>query len=94
MMEPIAPMTSARWYPKDIFLLAGLCPSQIENIEIKKPDKSENICAASERMASDLAKIPPNTCKISYNLNTSAIKKIKQTTDTVNNLQRTDFETF
>lgn len=85
MMEPIAPMTSARWYPKDIFLLAGLCPSQIENIEIKKPDKSENICAASERMASDLAKIPPNT---------SAIKKIKQTTDTVNNLQRTDFETF
>jgi hypothetical protein len=34
-------------------------PSHIEKIEIKNPDKSLNICAASDKIASDAAYIPP-----------------------------------
>ena len=47
---------------------------------MKKPDKSEKRWAASERMASDEAKMPPTT---------SAMMNMTQTTETVNSLQRT-----
>ena len=43
MILPIAPITSDRWYPYDINLEAGFLPTQMENIEIKKPDRSLNI---------------------------------------------------
>ncbi len=49
---------------------------------MKKPDKSENKCAASVIMASEEAKYPPTT---------SAHISIKHTTDTVNNLRITAF---
>ena len=54
-MLAIAPITSERWYPNDMSNEAGLLLSQMENIEIKKPDKSLNIWAASERIARECA---------------------------------------
>jgi hypothetical protein len=47
---------------------------------MKKPDKSEKRCAASERIANEEANIPPTT---------SAMMKITHTIETVNNLQST-----
>jgi hypothetical protein len=54
-------------------------------MEIKNPDKSEKRWAASERIAREEAKIPPRT---------SAIIKIVQTMETVNNLHKTLLEMF
>jgi hypothetical protein len=53
IMLAIAPITSERWYPNDIRMEAGLLLSQIEKIEMKNPDKSLNMCAASDKMAND-----------------------------------------
>lgn len=57
-------------------MVAYLLAKIIENTDIKNPERSENICAASVIIAKDPANIPPTT---------SATIKEKQTILTVNN---------
>jgi len=56
-----APIISARWYPKVKDLLAGKLETLILTIAIRNPEKSPNKCAASERIAIELANNPPTT---------------------------------
>lgn len=55
----MAPIISARWYPYVIFEVAGSLETSIEQILMKKPETSLNICAASVMMANELASRPP-----------------------------------
>lgn len=52
-------LTSARYQPKGIFLVAGLPATQIENSEIMKDAKSVNKCAASVAIAKLFDNTPP-----------------------------------
>lgn len=72
-----APNTSALWYPYDIIWLDGFFAIQIENIEMKNPERSENKWAASDNMASEWANRPPTS---------SARKKVKHIAVILSNL--------
>lgn len=55
-----APSTSARWYPKVMYLVGGFFPIQSARSDIKNPIKSENKWAASVMIAKLPAKYPPS----------------------------------
>ena len=57
--EHIAPITSALWYPNDIFWVAGLLATHRAKSEMRKLAKSLNMWEASVMMARELARNPP-----------------------------------
>ena len=75
---PNAPITSDRWYPNDTLFEAWIVLIFIEISEIKIPEKSQRMCAASVRMASDPERSPPTN---------SIPIKAKQSRDTTVSLQ-------
>lgn len=63
---------------------AGRVPIQMDIMEIKNPLRSENMCAASLRIAREPLTMPPTT---------SIMRKIRAIADAMKSLQRTPFET-
>jgi len=51
--------TPARCHPKDIRLEGGLLATQMAKREMRKPAKSDNMCAASVMIARLPARYPP-----------------------------------
>ena len=51
--------TPARCHPKDIRFEGGLLPTQMARREMRKPAKSDNMCAASVMIARLPARYPP-----------------------------------
>lgn len=56
-------LTSARYQPKGIFLVAGLLATQMEKRDIMKDAKSVSKCAASVAIAKLFDNIPPEKKK-------------------------------
>lgn len=56
-------LTSARYQPKGIFLVAGLLATQIEKRDIMNDAKSVNKCAASVAIAKLFDNTPPEKKK-------------------------------
>lgn len=65
------PTTSARWYPNDKTLVAGLWAIVNDTIDIAKPTKSEARCAVSVKIAIELDRIPPMIYAIMKNTDTN-----------------------
>jgi hypothetical protein len=58
-IESSAPSTSARWYPKEKTASAGRAVIASASSETMKPATSLSMCAASVRIASEPARMPP-----------------------------------